>query len=150
MIRLVEIGKDATASDGSFKSTPKVEAIVNDSIKFYEVSGCSSPWVSYLGVLNETVVGVCSFKSQPTENKVEIAYFTFPEHEGKGFASQMLHLLLKLAYTNLPSVCVSARTLKDSNASHRVLEKCGFTAAGIVVDPEDGEVLEWFHQSTSN
>lgn len=149
MLRLVEIKRDATLSDGTFISTSQVEAIVNDTIKFYETSGCSSPWVSYLGVLNETVVGVCSFKSQPKENKVEVAYFTFPEHEGKGFASEMLQLLLKLAYSNLPSVCVFARTLKDRNASHRVLEKCGFATASFVVDPDDGEVLEWHHQSSS-
>jgi RimJ/RimL family protein N-acetyltransferase len=150
MIRLIEIANDGRFCDGTFVFTPQVEAVINATVEFYELSGYKTPWVSYLGLCAEKVVGVCSFKSAPKENQVEVAYFTFPEHENRGYASEMLQSLLKIANSKDSTIRVSARTLKDRNASHRVLEKCGFEASDVVVDPDDGEVLEWFHKQSKH
>ena len=38
---------------------------------------------------------------------------------------------------------VVAHTLRERNASTRVLEKTGFALVGEVVDPEDGPVWRW-------
>jgi RimJ/RimL family protein N-acetyltransferase len=38
---------------------------------------------------------------------------------------------------------VRAHTFAESNASARVLTKCGFHHAGEVIDPDDGPVWRW-------
>lgn len=42
-----------------------------------------------------------------------------------------------------PARRTRAHTLPERNASTRVLEKCGFTLVGEVVDPDDGVVWRW-------
>ncbi|MCO6430500.1 MAG: GNAT family N-acetyltransferase [Deltaproteobacteria bacterium] len=144
-MRLVRIHSDGTLDDPGLETTPLVEEVLRDTVKFYDRSDFDPPWISYLGVSNGEVVGSCSFKGAPKDGRVEIAYFTFPEGEGRGFATEMVRLLLDTAYNRDPAVTVTARTLKEKNASHTVLEKSGFTAESTVTDPEDGEVLEWVH-----
>ena len=49
-------------------------------------------WDGYFVVDTDTreVVGSCAFKGPPTEaGTVEIAYFTYPGFEGKGYATSM-------------------------------------------------------------
>jgi RimJ/RimL family protein N-acetyltransferase len=43
----------------------------------------------YLVLENDTIVGTYAFRSPPRNGEVEIAYFTFPEFEGRGFATEM-------------------------------------------------------------
>lgn len=42
-------------------------------------------------------VGTCGFKSSPDQGRVEIAYFTFPDFEGRGLATAMAGELLAIA-----------------------------------------------------
>src|SRR5438093_730858 len=54
-------------------------------------------WGGYLTVDADsaTVVGTCGFKSGPSATRsVEIAYFTFPEFEGRGLATAMAEKLI--------------------------------------------------------
>lgn len=92
MLRLIEISKDGSCAENRFKVTAQVQAIIDHTLTFYDTINVTSPWASYLGVLEKDVIGVCSFKSSPRENQVEIAYHTFPEYEGRGFASAMVSL----------------------------------------------------------
>lgn len=86
------------------------------------------------------VVGFCGFKDGPAaDGSVEVAYFTFPAFEGRGYASAMAAELLARAGRRR----VIAHTLPERNASCRVLEKAGFVLVGDVVDPEDGPVWQW-------
>jgi [ribosomal protein S5]-alanine N-acetyltransferase len=89
------------------------------------------------------VVGICSFKSAPLNGRVEMAYFTFPEHEGRGIATEMASQLVAMTTARPDVSSVAAQTLPERNASHRVLEKLGFRAMGTVNHPQDGVVLEW-------
>src|SRR3712207_7923797 len=41
--------------------------------------------------------GTCGFKSRPRDGRVEIAYFTFPEHQRKGIGRQMAAALVEIA-----------------------------------------------------
>lgn len=43
----------------------------------------------YLVLETDTIVGTCAFRSPPRSGEVEIAYFTFPEFEGRGFTTEM-------------------------------------------------------------
>jgi len=104
-----------------------------------------APWGSYLMVdeAARQVVGICAFKDAPVGGRVEIAYYTFPPHEGKGFATAAVVQLTEIAESSPEVQTVVARTLMEPNASTRVLTKCGFSLAGEVLDPEDGPVWQW-------
>jgi RimJ/RimL family protein N-acetyltransferase len=109
----------------------------------YERVGHSPPWICYIASEDGRPVGTCGFTSAPVEGRVELAYFTFAAFEGRGIATKMAAQLLALAAGADPAVTVLARTLIERNASHRVLEKLGFTCVGKVESAEDGTVLEW-------
>jgi len=105
-----------------------------------------SPWGGYLAVdkTRATVVGTCAFKTGPTDDgSIEIAYFTFPQFEGHGFATAMAKALIDIAVASSVIQRVVAHTLPQQNASTRVLEKAGMHCLGEVEDPQDGRVWRW-------
>jgi RimJ/RimL family protein N-acetyltransferase len=108
--------------------------------------GRETKWGSFLAMdpASRLVVGVCGYKGPPDpDGAVEIAYFTLPMYEGRGYATAMAALLTARAGTPPPARTVRAHTLPERNASVRILEKLGFTHLGQVVDPEDGPVWRW-------
>lgn len=97
------------------------------------------PWAGYLAAENGGYVGTCAFKYAPMQGKVEIAYFTFPGHEGRGIATWMASQLVAMA--KHPEVTqITAQTLREQNASTRILEKLGFEVIGTAMDADAGEV----------
>jgi RimJ/RimL family protein N-acetyltransferase len=103
-------------------------------------------WGGYFVVDEGTreVVGSCAFKAPPSEEgTVEIAYFTYPGFEGRGYATAMARKLIALASTSAAVRQIVAHTLPETNASTRVLEKVGMRLVGEVNDPEDGRVWRW-------
>jgi len=89
-------------------------------------------------------VGGCGFKGPPgTEGIVEIAYGLEPSHQGKGFATEAAEALVSFAFASGQVRTVRAHTLSATNASARVLTKCGFRGVGQVIDPDDGLVSRW-------
>ena len=103
-------------------------------------------WGGYFVVDARTqeVVGSCAFKGQPLEDgTVEIAYFTYPDFAGRGYATSMASKLIKLAASDAAVKRVVAHTLTETNASTRVLEKAALNFVGEVIDPEDGLVWQW-------
>jgi RimJ/RimL family protein N-acetyltransferase len=108
--------------------------------------GAEARWGSFLAMDpgNRLVVGTCAYKGPPdAEGAVEIAYFTFPVYQGRGYATAMAALLTAWAGAPPPARTVRAHTLPERNASVRILEKLGFAHLGQVVDPEDGPVWRW-------
>jgi 8-oxo-dGTP diphosphatase len=67
---------------------------------------------------------------QKTPEGPELGYWIGREHWGQGYASEAAGRLVRLAFENfaLPELIASAVTVND--ASHRVLEKIGFTICG--------------------
>jgi ribosomal-protein-alanine N-acetyltransferase len=113
---------------------------------FLKRVGGESRWGSYLATDADRrlVVGTCSYKGPPdADGTVEIAYYTFPSHEGRGYATAMAARLTDIAGTAPAARTVRAHTLPERNASARILEKLGFAPLGEVVDPEDGPVWRW-------
>jgi RimJ/RimL family protein N-acetyltransferase len=103
-------------------------------------------WGGYFVVDEGTreMIGSCGFKGAPTEDgTVEIAYFTYPGFEGRGFATRMAKKLIELARSAPGVRRVIAHTLPEKSASTRVLEKVGMTFTGEVIDPDDGPVWRW-------
>lgn len=113
------------------------------SVRVYEQAGFQEPWIAYFAELDGEVVGTCAFKSPPANGRVEIAYFTFPEHEGRGIATAMASGLVLVARKHAPDVTVAAQTLPEYSASTAILQKLGFTNVGVVQHPDDGPVWEW-------
>ena len=90
------------------------------------------------------LVGTCGFKHGPErDGSVEIAYFTFADFEGRGYATAMARALLGLALDSPAVRLVLAHTLPQRNASTRILEKVGLRRTGEIVDPEDGRIWRW-------
>jgi ribosomal-protein-alanine N-acetyltransferase len=110
-----------------------------------KLRNAKKPWTSYLAYsANGTAVGACAFKSPPNkENQVEIAYHTFPRHEGRGFGSAMARSLIDIAAESAETKWVVAHTLREKNASVRICRRLNFAFEGEVVDPEDGPVWRW-------
>jgi RimJ/RimL family protein N-acetyltransferase len=106
-------------------------------------SKAPDPWVHAFRVVHRdtgSVVGSCSFKGPPVNGVVEIAYGIDPEHEGKGYATEVARAIVDYASSCDEVHLVRAHTLPDAVASKRVLKKCGFQYVGETVDPEDGTV----------
>lgn len=110
-------------------------------------SSGANPWVfGFAAVEREAdlVIGTAAFKGPPDEaGSVEIAYGVVPQFEGRGYATEAAEALLTFALADTRVAVVRAHTRSASNASARVLVKCGFADLDDVVDPEDGVVRRW-------
>ena len=114
--------------------------------QFQEKVGSRPPWVGYLAqdIADTKLVGACGFKGNPdAEDSVEIAYFTLPAYEGRGYATEMARRLVQIALEAGSVERVLAHTLPEVNASGRILGKIGMSKVGEVLDPEDGLVWRW-------
>ncbi len=110
---------------------------------YYPQIGFHLPWVAYLVVKQNRVVGSCSFTGQPKEGKVEIAYWTFKEFEGQGIASFACKQLIEIAQNADPKVTITAKTAPEHNASTKILENNKFIFTEIVQDEEIGDAWLW-------
>lgn len=113
--------------------------------EFYPKTGFIFPWVGYFVIKDDQIVGSCSFVGQPTDGRVEIAYWTFKEFEGKGVASFACRELISIAMKEDPEVIVTAKTAPEKNASTRILEKNNFVYSEIVQDDEIGDAWLWIY-----
>ena len=141
-IKLREIYQDGSVT-GASRLTAKAKEICQLNAVFYNKSGFRKPWISYLAFDGEIVVGSCAFKGAPKDGGVEMAYTTFVEFEGKGFATAMATSLIRIARQNDASVRVFARTAAEENASNAILRKLDFEFACEIIHPEDGKIWEW-------
>ena len=110
-------------------------------------STSADPWIHGFMLVHRIsggVIGRCGFKGPPeADGVVEIAYGVAPEHQGKGYATEAAAALVSYAFSNGQVRVVRAHTLPESNASTRVLTKCGFRRIGEVIEPDDGLVWRW-------
>jgi RimJ/RimL family protein N-acetyltransferase len=112
-----------------------------------EASANIDPWVHGFAIRHRAigaVIGTAGFTGPPDANgEVEIAYAVDPEHQGNGYATEAADALVNFAYAQEGVQLVRAHTLPETNASTRVLTKCGVHKAGDIVDPNDGLVWRW-------
>ena len=91
----VEIAKDGEPIKPVGPLTDTVRDVCDKTAALYESAGSHPPWMGYLVLENDTIVGTCAFRSPPRNGEIEIAYFTFPEFEGRGFATEMARHLIQ-------------------------------------------------------
>ena len=110
-------------------------------------STSADPWTHGFSLVHRaggSVVGVGGFKGPPGADGVaEIAYGVVPDYQSKGYATEAAQALVAYAFSSGRARIVRAHTLPESNASTRVLAKCGFRHVGEIIDPEDGLVWRW-------
>ena len=111
--------------------------------EYYPKVGFTPPWISYFIFDEDTVVGSCGFTKAPEKDIVEIAYWTFPEFEGKGIASFACTELIKIATSTKPDISIIAKTAPEKNSSTHILEKNRFTQTAIVQDDDIGDAWQW-------
>jgi ribosomal-protein-alanine N-acetyltransferase len=123
---------------------PLVADIASAYTSLYTATRAEAPWIGYLAAsATGEVIGSCGFTANPENGTVEIAYFTFPDYEGRGWAGQMAAMLVGIAFGQDEVVGVRAHTLQEENASTRILRRLGFVQQGTAVDADAGPVWCW-------
>ena len=143
-LRLLKQSEDRT--DPLFESAD-CQTLLQIYDDYYPKIGFHLPWVGYLVIRQNQVVGSCGFTGQPNDGKVEIAYWTFKEFEGQGVASFACKEMIKIANHADPKVTITAKTAPEHNASTRILENNKFIYSGIVQDEEIGDAWLWTLQN---
>jgi [ribosomal protein S5]-alanine N-acetyltransferase len=142
-VSLIPIDRDGTPCGYTGSLSEVATGVCRATSELYARAGFEKPWIGYLALADETLVGTCGYKAKPQGGRIEIAYFTFPEFENRGYASAMASQLVIIAREYDAHVVVAAQTLPERNASHRILEKLGFRHIDTFNHPEDGTVWEW-------
>lgn len=142
-LSLIPIDQDGKVRKFSGALPDEAHEVITSTATLYQTVGFQRPWIGYLAASEGNIVGTCAFKAAPVDGRVEIAYHTFPEHEGKGVSTAMAAELVRIACREHPHVIVAAQTRREHNASTRILEKLGFRCTRSVEHPEDGPVWEW-------
>ena len=140
-MKLKSILPDTSAADFGDDLPPILPGVIEHTVRNY--GSFNPPWHGYLAFVNDDCIGTCAFKSPPVENTVEIAYFTFPEHEGLGHATSMTKELIRIAREADERILIIAQTLPEENASTAVLKKTGFLFEKELEHIEDGQVWQW-------
>ena len=139
-LRTLELNENKR--DVIFKS-PECQQVLEIYDTYYPKFGFNYPWVAYLILKDDQVVGTCSFIGKPIDGKVEIAYWTFKQFEGQGVASFACKALISIAKKETPNMILTAKTAPEKNASTKILENNGFTYSKIVQDDDIGDAWLW-------
>jgi RimJ/RimL family protein N-acetyltransferase len=123
-------------------SQPIVDACEACSTLYRRV-GYVPPWVSYIALRSNTAVGGGAFVGPPVQDRVEIAYFTLPQHQGQGCATLTAQTLIAIARASRAGIEICAKTAPEASASTALLTQLGFTSIGITADDEIGEAWAW-------
>lgn len=144
-MKLAPIDCDGAVDVGAAEPHAALADVVQATTDLYRRRGFAPPWIGYVAVEFGRVVGTCGFAAPAANGEAEIAYFTFPGHEGRGVATRMAAALTALsedaAYA--AGACFVANTLPTESASTSILKRLGFVLLGNVRHPEDGDVWKW-------
>ena len=135
--------KEHLEENPDFANHPDCQESIYICIDFYKKVGYNPPWICYYVQLDGYLVAAAAFKGQPRDNKVEIAYGTFPQYQKQGIATKIARMLVDLSLQTDPAVRITAQTLKEENYSVRILRKNNFRLIGTAMDEDEGEVWEW-------
>ena len=145
MIILQPIGKTAE-ENREFLEHPEFEDVLAATTDYYKIIGFNPPWIGYFAKMENEYVGSAGYKGKPVDNKIEIAYGTFPAYQRKGVGTAICKAMVELARQTDTGLIITARTLPDNNYSTKILQKNNFVLLGTVWDKDDGYVWEWQYQ----
>jgi len=122
------------------------DPIFKHALKKIEENPASQIWWTYLAIIiqSNTLIGSCGFKGEPNENGfVEIGYEVATVFRNQGYATEIVKLLIEIAFQFPKVIAVLAHTLAEKNASVKVLKKCNFEFVEELEDEEDGTIWKW-------
>ena len=108
------------------------------------VAGWWAPWL-FVHVADRAIIGLGGFRGppDPATSFVEFGYGIAPARRGAGYATEAARGLIETAF-RLPSILgLCAHTLPETNASTRILTRCGFRQTAELNDPVDGRIWRW-------
>jgi [ribosomal protein S5]-alanine N-acetyltransferase len=143
MFRLVACDRDGGPVEPLGELPPAIRQGCDATAALYRTTGFIPPWIGYFAVFDDAIVGGGAFVAPPAHNRVEIAYFTLPEYEGRRMALRTASALLAVARSANPSIDLFAKTLPEPNASTAILSRLGFRHIGSVADDGIGEAWGW-------
>jgi ribosomal-protein-alanine N-acetyltransferase len=134
-----------------FKAAPGIRDFLlmasPEFLRSLETASAPDPWKFGFAIFHtadDRVIGLCGFAGPPNaEGSVEIGYSIAPVYRGKGHATEVAEALVAFAAEAGGVRQVCAHTLAETNASIRVLEKCGFTKTNEITDPEGKLGWRW-------
>jgi RimJ/RimL family protein N-acetyltransferase len=121
-------------------ASPDILAMLADLAAGVEESFTPASWLIVDG---DELVGLSSLKAPPTDGVVEIGYGVAASRRCRGFATAAVADIVAWARACADVDMVTAETLPDNLASHRVLIRNGFRHMGERFDEEDGRVFCW-------
>lgn len=78
-MRLVSIERTGTVSVPLDGAAEVVKEVIESTVALYGRRGYQPPWIGYLAVEADEIVGTCGFAGPPNAGETEIAYFTSRE-----------------------------------------------------------------------
>lgn len=144
----IAIAEDDTSYYAHVANAEDIAELLGDAAAaqadLYEQTGAEAPWIGYLAYDPEAneIVGICAFKDMPEDGMVEIAFYTFPGYEGRGWGGAMAAALVDVAWKSGDVDTIFAHTEAEENVSVRIVKKLGFTLVGPMDYPE-GTVWQW-------
>ncbi len=108
-MNLMAIQRDGTVTELTAPLPEIARFVIDATVRKYSSGGWDFPWIGYLALEAEGWVGACGFKGRPSNATVELAYFTFPGHEGRGVATRMTEQLISIARASAPEVVVTGK-----------------------------------------
>ena len=101
-MKLIPIEVDE-ALNSEYRSNPECIDILDVYPGFYERVGFIKPWIGYFATGDDgEIIGCGGFKGRPLNGKVEIAYGTFKNYEGRGVATEICKQLVSLSIGQIP------------------------------------------------
>ncbi|MCQ8184650.1 GNAT family N-acetyltransferase [Parvularcula maris] len=99
--------------------------------------------MGYGAIADDVPVGGGAFIGRPQGGRVEIAYYTLPEHEGRGFGTMAAQELVQIALAEDRTLTLTAKTLPQTGPSTVILERAGFLQTGLTTDEDVGDAWLW-------
>ncbi len=140
----IHIDEDKTKS---IYDNPDCRQLFESYPDYYHKTGYNPPWIGYMAIRDNIVVGAGGFTSAPKDNRVEIAYGTFKAYEGQGIAGFICKELMSITQLMDPTITITAKTSPEENASVAILKRNGFEFTGIVQDEGIGDAWEWVYKN---
>ncbi|MAS43122.1 MAG: hypothetical protein CML43_08225 [Rhodobacteraceae bacterium] len=142
-LRLVACDAAGRPDDPLDPAPPAVAENLGRAVALHAEAGFRRPWTAYVAAMGVEPMGCAAFAGPPKAGRVELAFFTDPEFEGRGVAAFAAGALVAIAHAADPSVTLTARTLREDCPSTRILTRLGFDLAREVEDEEAGLAWEW-------
>jgi [ribosomal protein S5]-alanine N-acetyltransferase len=128
------------------------EVLEKRILTYYDEQPGLGVWATELRSSGECI-GFHLLNKVQGEGSIQVGYRLFPEHWGKGYATEMTMALLRYGYVHLALPLITANAHVDNRPSIHVLEKCGLgrKADRIIEHPLYANIgaVAWFERPSN-